>query len=108
MLKKVFMLRHQAHGILTDKVYFTPPTEADVAAAQELMAKLHGDKHDVVAPDGYWMKVHEATVEVPEGFSVSSLPDADPPAPPPNGLGADGEAALPRFVVSATGEVKNP
>lgn len=106
-LKRCYFIRHQAGGVLTDKVFLVPPTAQDLEEAQAACAKLHGA---VFAKTGepWWVKVVESTVEVPDGFTAFEELPPPPPAAEPNGLGADGAAALPRLAVTGTGVVTNP
>lgn len=107
-LKKVYVIRHQAGGVLMDKVYATPPTQMDLEMVQAAQAKLHGAVFKKTG-EPWWVKVQEATIDIPDGFDVSDFEDAPPPpAPAENGLGGDNAAALPKLTVSGTGTVTPP
>lgn len=97
--RKVYMVRHQAGGILTSHVFESKPTEAQIAPLRAECERLHGKAHAKTG-EVYWMNV----VEVPLlGNEVPSFP-----APAPASGSKKNAAARPEFAVSGTGTVVNP
>jgi hypothetical protein len=104
--KKVYFIRHQAGGILTDVVFVgAPPSAADLDAAKERMDKVHGENHSKTG-EAYWMTVQESCGVFPDGKDIGDFENAELPKPrEENGVGEDGAPGLPRFVVTGTGTV---
>ncbi len=103
---KLFYIRHQAAGILTDVAYIgTPPSQADLDAARAKLSAVHGDTHKKTG-EPYWLTVQEACAHIPDLATAESLPKAELPKPPEaNGVGDEGSSGLPRFVVTGEGTV---
>ncbi len=106
VLKKVYFIRHQAAGILTDVVFIgAPPSQEALDLAAKKLAAVHGTTHPK-SKEPYWLTVQEGVGAFPEGTDVGAMPDAKLPEPPAaNGVGSEGASGLPRFEVSGTGTV---
>jgi hypothetical protein len=96
----VYMVRHQAAGILTSHVFKAWPSEAQVAALVAECERLHGKAHPKTG-DAYWVN----TVEVPllDGAEVPKFPER---APASNGK--KNTAGVPEMTVSGVGTVVDP
>ena len=98
---KVYYLRHQAGGILTDYPFSKPPTGEQTKAISALMAATHGTKNKKDGAD-YWMIVVEKTVLEPNDIPAVTLPTAD------SAKGSSASVEMGRVEVTATGTVTNP
>lgn len=120
LIKRCFFIRHQAGGVLTDRVFVERPTEADLSEAQARMAKVHGSGHpkysDPEHPkhgQPWWVAVEESCLVVPDACSFSSLETVDLP-PDPRGADqaapaapGDGKAVM-LVAAGGIGTVRNP
>jgi hypothetical protein len=72
-MKKVFAIRHQAAGILTEYMFSEEPTQAQLAAVGEICAQRHGTKHAKTG-ETLWLKVMEMQLLEPsDTIEVSRL-----------------------------------
>lgn len=77
-MSKVYFVRHQAAGILTDYPFAAEPTESQLKALTKLCFQSHGAQHPKTG-EPFWVKVVEmdlidssTVLEVPEvGLSVA-------------------------------------
>lgn len=110
---KCFMIRHQAEGIITDRVYASTPTDAQLAEAAADLEERHGDKHPKTG-EPYWVKPHEAVLEVPDSIAASFEPAPDAPpkaertAAARRGQPGSAQVGVSAPKVSGTGTVTNP
>lgn len=97
----VYMLRHQAAGILTSHVFGAKPTDAQLAPLIAECERLHGKGHPKTK-EPYWSSV----VEVPllEGKELPAFPRRAPPG----GNGKKNAAGSAEFSVTGHGTVTPP
>jgi hypothetical protein len=93
---KVYFLRHQAAGILSEFPFASPPTDEQIEAFARILRTRHGEEHPKTR-EPYWLRVYAA-----------ELLEADymPAKPAPPSL-ADNLAALDSPQVSGTGHVSD-
>lgn len=60
----MYMLRHQAGGILTDLIFAEPPTDQQMAESRILCVQRFGEKAKSGEP--FWLQVIEVSVLGPE------------------------------------------
>lgn len=96
-MAKVYFVRHQAAGILTDYPFASEPT----AEQQEAVARLCFQRHGAVHPkskEPYWLNV----------VALGVLGADDVPTVPERDLSVANAAGVDEFAVSGKGEVRNP
>lgn len=123
-MSKVYTIRGQGIGVITDKVYASHPTEADLREALVAELERHG-----LTPDGKarqrWVQVQEATLL---GDFAGFVPKQPPKGAVPRLVGMldeetvarilaekagspspqTAESAAPEMVLHGTGSVINP
>jgi len=99
-MAKVYMVRHQHHGVITSHVFTEHPSEEQVAVLAAEAERIHGRQGRVTG----WARVVEAELCGP-----SDLPKIDPPQGTPSTRTAPGgEAASGELVASGTGVISFP
>lgn len=97
-MAKIYMVRHQAHGLLWQFPFESSPTNEQQAVLADYCARLHGENHPKTG-EAYWSSVAEIELLGPE--------DA-PQALVPVGGATESGAAMSVNTVSAVGHVSNP
>jgi len=95
-MAKIYFVRHQAEGLLTEFPFAEPPTDAQFSALAKLCFQRHGEKHRKTG-ETFWIK----TVE------VSVLGAGDVPEVPERSLTVASMAGLVPVTVSGKGHVEN-
>jgi len=72
-MSQVFMVRHQAAGILADYVFEQYPNELQLAAIKELSGRNHGSHHPKPPHEPYWLRV--VAIDVLSPKDVPALPE---------------------------------
>jgi hypothetical protein len=91
-MRKLYLVRHQKAGILTDYAFTEPPSEAQMTPLVAIAERLHGKSG--------WVRVYELVLLEPGEIPQIALPDAA------GGNGGNaGSAAAKLFVGSGTGQV---
>ncbi len=98
-MSKVYLARHQAHGMLWQFPFASVPTDEQLAILANYCDRLHGEKHPKTGED-YFLKVEELEMLTP-----SDVPQALIPV---GGSSRDNTAALGDNQVSGVGHVSNP
>lgn len=98
-MAKVFFMRHQARGLLTDFPFAEEPTEEQQDALLAICEQTHGSAHPKTK-EPYWFRVVESELLGPD--EVPAVPEKGPA----NGPG--GAVEVPRVQVSGVGHVTNP
>jgi hypothetical protein len=62
MRAKCYIVRHQTLGFLTERIFLTPPSDAEVAA----VLAPHATRHAGPAWESAWSKVEETVLVVPD------------------------------------------
>lgn len=94
-MKAVYAIRHQVAGIIINKLYVKPPSAEEI----ELVRLAHHRPGK-----DCWVRVIQIPIDVPQAIAkhFAAAPAVEPePEPTP-------AKELPRFVIRATGTVKNP
>ena len=94
---KVYLVRHQAAGLLHEFPFACHPSGEQLAALAKLCFQLHGAQHPRTR-EPYWLRVEELSLL--GGDFVPDVPDRS--------LSVAQSAGAPRFEVSGTGHVTPP
>ena len=99
-MKKIYFVRHQAHGIVSDFPFETSPSEEQVALVAKWCFHIHGFGHPKTPEAPWWTMIVERDVYGP----------ADLPKVPDRELSVAGEPGTAKsstsvFVASGTGHV---
>jgi len=94
-MSKVYLLRHQAHGYVTEFPFANPPSEEQTEAVRRFCFQLHGFGHPKTPTEPYYLKLVELDClgpndvpEVPErALSLSKENVANSAAPTASGVG---------------------
>lgn len=100
-MAKVFYLRHQAAGILTQFPFVETPSETQIAAIKALCDDAHGELH-AKTDEPYWLKVVEATM-----FGPTDMPEPPDPRPPSERVSGAGGAGVGQISAQGFGRVEN-
>lgn len=69
-MNKIYLARHQAHGVVHEFPFSDPPTEAQLAKVWTFCFGIHGASHPKTPSEPYWLNVAEIAVlgpsDVPE------------------------------------------
>ena len=93
-MAKVYFVRHQAAGYVTEYPFAQEPTEAQLAAVAKKCFQSFGAEHPK-SQEEYWVKV----------FSFDVLGPSDVPEVPDRALSTVSAAAVGEFKVEAFGTV---
>lgn len=94
-MAKVYFVRHQAAGFVTEYPFAEKPTDAQVAAVAKKCFQSFGSQH-AKTKEEYWVKV----------FSFDVLGPGEVPAVPDRALGpVASTAAAGQFIVAGVGTV---
>jgi hypothetical protein len=94
----VYLVRHQAAGLLTSHIFLAPPTDEQVAPLRAECERLHGKIHPK-RQTPYWIEIEEARLLKGE---IPVFPKRE------EGGGKANVAGVPNFSVSGTGTVTPP
>jgi hypothetical protein len=83
-MAKIYMVRHQANGLVHEYPFAQKPTEAQLDAISRLCFQRHGFSHPKTPDEPYWTRIVEVdllgpndAIEVPErDLSAVSVPGA--------------------------------
>lgn len=93
-MAKIYLVRHQAGGVLHDYPFAAPPSEKQLAALGKLCFQSHGAAHPK-SKEPYWLKAVEVDVLGPN----------EVPAVPERSLSVANAAGAAEFSVTGTGTV---
>ncbi len=98
-MSKVYFARHQAHGVVHEYPFSSPPSEAQVAKVWSYCFGIHGASHAKTPSEPYWITVVERDVLGSDDLPVFEAP----------GLRvASSLASAEEITVSGTGTVTPP
>jgi hypothetical protein len=100
-MAKVFYLRHQAAGILTQFPFTQKPTDAQLKAVGAICGAVHGENHPKT-DEPYWLTVVEATM-----FGPTDIPEVPEPTAADERVRGSAAAGLGDVGASGVGHVKN-
>ncbi len=73
-MKKIYFVRHQAHGIVSEFPFLKHPTQTQVEAVRKFCFNIHGFGHAKTPDQPYWTKVVEVNTV---GDEVPEVPDRE-------------------------------
>jgi hypothetical protein len=92
---KIYLVQHQANGVVHEFPFSSPPSEAQLEAVWTFCFQSHGASHSKTPGEPYWQIVKEVEVLGPN----------DIPVIPARGLSVVSTAAAGEFGVSGVGTV---
>ena len=98
-MSKMHLMRHQAHGLLWQFPFESPPTDAQQAVLADYCLRLHGENHPKTG------EPYAAWVEEVELLGPNDEPRAFIPV---GGSSRDNSAGMPGNQASGVGHVSNP
>jgi hypothetical protein len=96
-MSKIYFVRHQAAGVLTDYPFASSPTDKQLEALSRLCFQRHGATHPK-GDSAYWTRVVELDVLGPN--DIPEVPERDL-----SSVSAGGSASASEFTVSGVGTV---
>jgi len=96
-MSKVYFVRHQAAGILTDYPFSAPPTDRQMSTLSRLCFQRHGATHPK-GDQAYWTRIVELEMLGPD--AELDVPERE--------LGTVNAAGAKEFGVSGVGTVTPP
>lgn len=98
-MAKIYLVRHQAAGLVHEFPFSQPPSEPQVDAVKAFCLQSHGFGHPKTPDEPYWVRVEERDL----------LGSLDLPVAPERTSGLSvNSAAAGEFSVSGSGTVTNP
>lgn len=115
LVKKAYVLRHQAKGVLTDRIYLSPPNAEEMATVLKRCERNHGTVHPKTG-ERYWLVVQETCLLGDDSLGLKVVGELEggelPAESPDDGIDRDQDrtasAALSSATLHGVGEVKNP
>ncbi len=95
-MAKIYLVQHQAHGVVGAFPFAEPPTEAQLERVWTYCFGIHGASHQKTPSEPYWQQVLEVELLGPE-----DMPAFEPPGP----KAVASEASVGQFQVAGVGTV---
>jgi hypothetical protein len=73
-MEKIYLARHQAHGVVHEFPFSQAPTESQMAKVWSFCFGIHGASHPKTPSEPYWITVVEREVLGPEDSPVFEAP----------------------------------
>jgi hypothetical protein len=99
-MAKLYFVRHQAHGVVTEFPFSEHPSQNQVAAVAKHCFGIHGFGHKKTPTEPYWTRV----VEV-EMLGPGDMPEVKAPGPVGVDAAGAGKVEAPGPQVSGVGHV---
>lgn len=99
-MAKIYFVRHQAHGVVSEFPFSAPPSEQQIAAVAKRCFHSHGFGHAKTPDQPYWTKVVEFDVLGP-----SDVPEVPDRVLGPAGTPGAGAASTGQFGISGAGHI---